>query len=169
MRLPQRRKNMIKALGSIPIFLFHFLTSFPQKRKTMLTASILFFKNSRPKNAKKHAISLLQMQASFTTQNQECIYLPCLILMYKEIKSKSFNAPLLSIKRRVICRCKRHEAKRLQTKHALKAVRYERKQVETCSNKNSIKENCLERYKSKTLWNNTNISEPPCNNFHAIR
>jgi hypothetical protein len=32
---------------------------------------------------------------------------------------------------RVMCRCKRHEAKGLQTKHALKAVRYERRQVET--------------------------------------
>jgi hypothetical protein len=27
---------------------------------------------------------------------------------------------------RVLCRCKRHEEKQLQTKHALKAVRYER-------------------------------------------
>jgi hypothetical protein len=29
------------------------------------------FKNSRPKNAKNHAISLLQMQSSFTTQKKE--------------------------------------------------------------------------------------------------
>ena len=36
---------------------------------------------------------------------------------------------------RVLCRCKRHEAKGIQTKHAFKVVRYERKQVETCSNK----------------------------------
>jgi hypothetical protein len=41
---------------------------------------------------------------------------------------------------RVLCRCKRHEEKRLQTKHALKAVKYERKQVETCSEKNTIKD-----------------------------
>jgi hypothetical protein len=56
--------------------------------------------NSRPKNAKNHAISLLQMQASFTTQKQECIYLLCLILLYKESKYKSFDAPLLSIRRK---------------------------------------------------------------------
>ena len=36
---------------------------------------------------------------------------------------------------RVLCRCKRHKEKGLQTKHALNAMRYERKQVETCSNK----------------------------------
>jgi hypothetical protein len=41
---------------------------------------------------------------------------------------------------RVLCRCKRHKAKGLQTKHELKAVRYERKQVENCSNKNTIKD-----------------------------
>ena len=41
---------------------------------------------------------------------------------------------------RVLCRCKRHEAKGLQTKHALKAMRYERKQVENCSEKNTIKD-----------------------------
>jgi hypothetical protein len=52
---------MLKALGSIPIFmfhfltsllqrgklcskpLFHFLTSFPQRRKTMLVTSVSFF------------------------------------------------------------------------------------------------------------------------------
>jgi hypothetical protein len=41
---------------------------------------------------------------------------------------------------RVKCRCKRHKAKRLQTKHALKEVRYERKQVENFSDKNTIKD-----------------------------
>jgi hypothetical protein len=41
---------------------------------------------------------------------------------------------------RVLCRCKRHKAKRLQTKNALKAVRYEIKQVETCSKNNTIKD-----------------------------
>jgi hypothetical protein len=41
---------------------------------------------------------------------------------------------------RVLCICKRYEEKRLQTKHSLKAVRYERKQVENCSDKNTIKD-----------------------------
>ena len=36
-----------------------------------------------PQKAKKHAIPLLQMQASFTTQKQEFIYGIFLILMYK--------------------------------------------------------------------------------------
>jgi hypothetical protein len=49
-------------------------------------------------NSKKHAIPLLQMQSIFTTQNQDCIYLLCLILIYKEIKYKSFDSLLLSIK-----------------------------------------------------------------------
>jgi hypothetical protein len=106
--------------------------------------------NSRLKIAKKHAISLLQMQASFTTQKKECIYLICLILMYKEIKSKSFNAPLLSIKRRVRCKCKRHEEKRIKTKNALKIVRYERKKVETCSNNNSIKDLTTNKHSRST-------------------
>ena len=39
---------------------------------------------------------------------------------------------------RFLCKCKRHEAKGIQIKHALKAVRYERKQVETCYNKQEI-------------------------------
>jgi hypothetical protein len=34
---------MLKDPGSIPRFLFHFLTSLPQKRKTMLKASVSFF------------------------------------------------------------------------------------------------------------------------------
>jgi hypothetical protein len=41
----------------------------------------------------------------------------------------------LHLGERVLCRCKIHEAKGIQAKHALKAVRYEKKQVETCSNK----------------------------------
>jgi hypothetical protein len=71
-----------------------------------------FFKKSRPKNAKNHAISLLQMQTSFTTQKKECIYLLCLILMYKEIKSKSFDAPLLSIKRKIQMQMQKTQSKR---------------------------------------------------------
>jgi hypothetical protein len=51
-------------------------------------------------NAKNHAILLLQMQASFTTQKKECNYFLCLILMYKAIKYKSFNAPQLSMRRK---------------------------------------------------------------------
>jgi hypothetical protein len=51
-------------------------------------------------NAKNHAIFLLQMQASFTTQKKKCIYLLCFIMMYTEIKYKTFNAPLLSIRRK---------------------------------------------------------------------
>jgi hypothetical protein len=50
--------------------------------------------------AKNHAISLIQMQTSFTTQKKECIYILCLILMYKESKYKSFDDLLLSIRRK---------------------------------------------------------------------
>jgi hypothetical protein len=52
---------------------------------------------------------------------------------------------------RVLCRCKRHEAKRLQTKHAFKAVRYERKQVENCSNKKSIKDSTIDKHSRSTI------------------
>jgi hypothetical protein len=82
-------------------------------------------------NAKNHAILLLQMQASFTTQNQEFKYGLCLILMYKEIKYKSFNAPLLSIGRKSQMQMQKTRSnKGFQTKHALKAMRTKRKQVE---------------------------------------
>jgi hypothetical protein len=49
-----------------------------------------------------------------------------------------------------ICRCKRHEAKRIQTKHALKAVRYERKQLETFSKNNSIKDSTIDKHSRST-------------------
>jgi hypothetical protein len=66
--------------------------------KRLYTNTLFLAPPFKTKNAKNHAISLPQMQASFTTQKNECNYLICLILMYKEIKCKSFNAPLLSIK-----------------------------------------------------------------------
>jgi hypothetical protein len=53
-----------------------------------------------PKKSKNHALLLLQMQASFTTQKKEFIYILFLILMCTESKYKSFNAPLLSIRRK---------------------------------------------------------------------
>jgi hypothetical protein len=67
-------------------------------------------------NAKKHAIPLLQMQASFTTQKKECIYLLCLIMMYTEIKYKTFNAPLLSIRRKSPMQMQKTRSKRATNK-----------------------------------------------------
>ena len=52
---------------------------------------------------------------------------------------------------RVKCRCKRHEAKRLQTKHALKEVRYERKQVEIFPNNKSIKYLTTNKHSRSTI------------------
>jgi hypothetical protein len=86
-----------------------------------------FIPRKMSQNAKKHAIPLLQMQASFTTQKQEFIYLLCLIMMYTESKYKTFNAPLLSIRRKSPMQMQKTQSKRFQTKHALKAMRTERK------------------------------------------
>jgi hypothetical protein len=56
----------------------------------------------------------------YTTQNQECNYLLCLILIYKESKCKSFNASLLSIKMKESnADTKDTKKKGFQTKHAL--------------------------------------------------
>jgi hypothetical protein len=53
-----------------------------------------------PKCQKQHAIPLLQIQTSFTTQKKERNYGICLILMYNESKYKSFDALLLLIRRK---------------------------------------------------------------------
>jgi hypothetical protein len=60
-------------------------------------------------------------------------------MMYTKSKYKTFNAPLLSIRRKSPMQMQKTQSKRFQTKHALKAMRTERKQVEVCSNKKSIK------------------------------
>ena len=74
---------------------FHFDESYATRRRKHSS----FQMHNVPK-CQKHAIPLLQMQASFTTQKHECMYLLCLIMMYTESKYKTFNAPLLSIRRK---------------------------------------------------------------------
>jgi hypothetical protein len=54
---------MLKALGSIPIFLFHFLKSFLQRGKTMLMTSVSFF-NELSTKKRNYARGLFLIMAS---------------------------------------------------------------------------------------------------------
>jgi hypothetical protein len=50
---------MLKALGSVPRFLFHFLTSLLQRRKTMLIVTSVSFFNELATERKTMLVTLL--------------------------------------------------------------------------------------------------------------
>jgi hypothetical protein len=61
---------MLRALGSIPIFLFHFLTILLQRRDNMLVTSVSFFNElATEKRNYAHGLSLIMASKRITLWN----------------------------------------------------------------------------------------------------
>jgi hypothetical protein len=75
---------MLRVPGSIPRLLFHFLTSLPQRRETMLVAFVSFF-NELATEKRNYARDLVSFFNELATEKRNYAHRICLIMASKRI------------------------------------------------------------------------------------